>query len=341
MHADTVINGNHRVPSLGANAIVDVVIVTWNTQVLTLQCIASLLDVLRQEDISANIWVVDNCSGDNTVSEVRSQFPEVNVIAHHCNAGFSVGNNLAIRMSRAPNVLLLNSDAFLQPNALTTMLSFLQLHPDVSAVGPQLVMANGDVQHSVVPITNPLRQVGYLAAFHCPPFSHIFRKWFHLRRDRLVSGSGARPAPLLSAACLLLRRAVFERVGLLPEDRFLYSEEDDLFIRMHRAGMVAFYLPKAQVLHLCGASSEVNRKAPDPHEHFHRSRLRYLYQHYQSDTWFIYWSHFLFFGWSFIFARMKNILRGNVDDAAYVEVYRALLQLNRTEHLRPSNLRSK
>ncbi|MBU3910158.1 MAG: glycosyltransferase family 2 protein [Gammaproteobacteria bacterium] len=316
------------------NDVVDVVIVTWNTQALTLRCLASLRGVLRQEAINASIWLVDNCSKDDTVSEVRSKFPEVKVIAHHCNAGFSVANNQAIRVGRSPNVLLLNSDAFLRDGALSKMLRFLHLHPDVSAVGPRLMMANGEVQHSVVPITNPIRQLGYLAAFHFPPLSRIFRRVFQHRRDRYVSGNEARAVPLLSAACLLLRREVFERVGLLPEDRFLYSEEDDLFIRMHRAGLTSFYLPEAKVLHLCGASSDGNIKTPGPNEHFHRSRLRYLYQHFQAATQFIYWSHLTFFGWSLIFVKMKNALRGNADDAAYVNAYKVLLQLNRTEYLK-------
>jgi GT2 family glycosyltransferase len=314
------------------DTLVDIIIVTWKTREMTCKCVGDALQRIEEENIPAKIWVVDNNSGDNTVETLKERFPSVSVIAHTSNAGFAIANNIAIRLSSAPYVLLLNSDAFLHENALTRMLDLLKKNPDVMAAGPRLIMGSGEVQHSVTQITTPLSQVSCLTSFYFPPFENFFRKRFHQRRDRLVAGDHARVVPLLSAACLLIRRNALEKIGLFPEDRFLYSEEDDFFCRMKRAGLKSMYVPEAEATHLCGESSKRTARKVKSDDFFIRSRLKFLFRHYPRAVHFTFLTHLFFFSWCAAFAGIKYALRKRDSDQQYMHDARVLIGIVREEY---------
>lgn len=322
---------------MSGNAVVDIVIVTWKTPELTCRCVGDVLGKIDAEGIAAHVYVVDNDSQDGTVEALQSRFPGITVIENDRNAGFSVANNMAIRRSSAPFVLLLNSDAFLEAGCLTGLLAVMQGDPGVGAVGPRLVLASGEFQHSVTQITSPWSQLGCLLAFHFPPFDRFFRKLFYGNRDVLIAGEAPRDVPLMSAACLLVRREVFARVGLLPEDRFLYSEEDDLFFRMRRAGFRSVYLPSARALHLCGESSRGRAEVVRSDDHFTRSRLKFLFQHYPQYRFFTFATHWLFYSWSSWLCKLKCLLRGSESDGIYYANARLLVNISVAEYARIKN----
>jgi GT2 family glycosyltransferase len=312
--------------------LVDIIIVTWKTREMTCRCVGDVLQRIEKENVCAKVWVVDNNSGDGTVEELKERFPGISLIAHTSNAGFSVANNIAIRLSSAPFVLLLNSDAFLHENCLTTMLDVMKKKSDIMAAGPRLIMGSGEVQHSVTPITTPLSQVGCLSAFYFPPFESFFKKRFHRRRDNLVAGDHSRIVPLLSAACLLIRRSALDRVGLLPEDRFLYSEEDDFFCRMKRAGLKSMYLPTAQATHLCGESTKNASKKVKTDDFFIRSRMKFLFRQYPRAAHFTFLTHLFFFSWCATVAGIKYTLRNSGSDRQYLHDARILIGIAREEY---------
>lgn len=315
---------------------VDIVIVTWNTRELTCKCVESVLGVVSAESISSTIWVVDNNSSDGTVETLHELFPEVQVISNERNAGFSVANNIAIRRSASPLILLLNSDAFLHPGCLSRLVSEMRNSPSLGAVGPKLFLESGDVQHSVTNITSPISQFGYLLAFYFHPFDRWFRPFFSRSRAALVSGSEQRDAPLLSAACLLLRRDVLEKIGLLPEDRFLYSEEDDLFFRMRENKIRSMFLPKAEATHLCGASTKTSERRIKTDDHFIRSRLRFLFKYYPKSHLFIFLMHWGFFSWCKKVSELKYAMKKRCSDQDYISGYKLLITIVKEEysHLR-------
>ncbi len=317
---------------MSSAAMVDIIIVTWKTRDLTCRCVENVIEKTSNEAISAHIYVVDNYSQDGTVSTLRSQYPDITVIENNRNAGFSVANNIAIRCSKAPFLLLLNSDAFLKNNCLTRLLSTIKSDPVTGAVGPRLVLPSGAVQHSVTQITSPWSQLGYLLAFHFPPLSQKLKKLFHKNRDTLVLGTAPRHVPLLSAACLLVRREVFDKVGLLPEDRFLYSEEDDLFFRMKKAGYRSIYLPSAEALHICGESSSKNVETVRNDDHFSRSRLKFLFQHYPQYRFFTFITHIFFYSWSCCVCKLKTMLRDSETDKIYYANARLLVSIVLAEY---------
>src|ERR1700759_4573045 len=85
-----------------------VVIVSWNTRQLVLNCLASLEST--RQNIPMEIILVDNASADNTVEAVRQQFPDTKIIESGGNLGFAKGNNLGLKIATGEFIALINSD---------------------------------------------------------------------------------------------------------------------------------------------------------------------------------------------------------------------------------------
>src|SRR3954451_24854374 len=103
----------------GSDALVDVAIVTWNTRETTLEAIASLL--AAEPAGMLQVLVRDNASSDGTAEAIAAAYPEVALDAGEANLGFAGGVNTMLQRSTAPWCLLLNSDAWPEPGAISRM----------------------------------------------------------------------------------------------------------------------------------------------------------------------------------------------------------------------------
>src|SRR5579859_2016473 len=113
-----------------------IVIVSWNTAALLRACLQSLL--AAGAGLSLEVIVVDNASSDDSGLVVQREFPTVRLIQNATNAGYARANNQGLDASRAPYVMLLNSDTQVPPATLPGLLSFIANHPAAGAVGPRL-----------------------------------------------------------------------------------------------------------------------------------------------------------------------------------------------------------
>jgi GT2 family glycosyltransferase len=134
---------SHRLAAQpGEECRLSIIVVTWNTRELVLDCLASVNAALASPPhgarLAAEILVVDNGSADGTQEAIRERCPGVRVIALPANLGFAAGCNAGLRAIRGRHVLLLNSDARVMPETLERCVGFLDRHPDVAIVGPQL-----------------------------------------------------------------------------------------------------------------------------------------------------------------------------------------------------------
>ena len=125
---------------------VSIVLVCWNTRDLLLACLASLAEAVG--DLRADVWVVDNASGDGSVEALRSRFPHVHMIANARNIGFAAANNQAIMRSAGRYVLLLNSDTLPPPGSIARLVRFADDRPSAGIVGPLLLYPDRRVQHA-------------------------------------------------------------------------------------------------------------------------------------------------------------------------------------------------
>ena len=266
--------------------ILTVVIVSYNTAALLRQCLAALL---QSEGPSLDIWVVDNASRDGTIEMLRAECPTVRLLPQAQNLGFAAANNVALRAMgfsgqrtrvapasgattsiRGPSsefVLLLNPDAEVRPEAIATLLDFMRSHPRTGMTGAQLIYPDGRFQHS---------------AFHFPGISQTFLDLFPLNHrlmdSRLNGRYPRRRSPFAVdhplGACMLLRGAAIQEVGLLDEGYFMYVEEVDWCRRLRQAGWEVWCEPRALVVHHEAQSTGQFREAM--YVQLWRSRDRYF-----------------------------------------------------------------
>ncbi len=255
-----------------------VVIVSWNVRALLQSCLNSVIESLRSDkgsQLSCELVVVDNASADDTVGMLREEFPQVHVIANDENLGFTRGNNQGIASSDGRYVLLLNPDTEVLGDALGEMVTYMEAHHRVAALGPRLLDPDGQVQSSRRRF--PDVHTAYLESTFLQPWfseSSALRRYHVLDRPDDVT----QDVDWVVGACLLLRREALDDVGLLDDRFFMYSEELDWCYRAKKLGWEVAYVPKAQVIHYMGRSSE--QVLPLRHIQFQRSKVLFFKKHH-------------------------------------------------------------
>jgi hypothetical protein len=202
---------------------------------------------------------------------LQAKYPQVTLIANAVNRGFTGGNNQGIAASRGRYVMVLNPDTEVLGDALDQLVMYLDGHPDVGAIGPQLLNPDRSLQSS-------RRRFPTLAtAFFESTWlqgTAPQRILTHYYMDD-VPVSPTHEVDWLKGACTVFRRAVLDCVGVYDERNFfMYSEELDLCRRVKAAGWKIVYLPEAQVVHYVGQSSQ--QAVAARHIHFQTSKVRYF-----------------------------------------------------------------
>jgi GT2 family glycosyltransferase len=226
-----------------------IIIPTFNTANLTLEC---LQDLHASSARSAyEIIVVDNASTDGTVQDITRQFPHVQIIANKQNLGFSKACNAGARVAKGRYLCFLNSDTRNVIAGIEMLREWLDKHPQTGIVGPELRSPDNQlIQMSWV--WNPIL-TGELFQQYLAPYSlrhSAFRRkcvaWLQ-RKSRHVS--------IICGACLMIRRATFDRLAGFDEDFELYFEDSDLCYRCHQAGWEIDFVAQAKIVHHLGQST--------------------------------------------------------------------------------------
>ena len=248
-----------------------IVLLTWNGRELVLGCLASIgREVRGRSDagrIEVQTIVVDNGSNDGTADAVAGRFPWVELVRLPRNRGFAAGNNAGLARARGRHVALLNDDTVVLHDALERCVRHLDSHPEVGAVGPQLLHPDGRKQnsiHSYPTLLGELVPRGVLET--------LFPRRFPSKR---LEHPGPIDVEAVLGACLLVRREALDAVGPLPEEYFFFLEETDWLFRIARAGFRIVHLPAARLVHLHGASTKKRVPLPTRIE-YHRSLYRFF-----------------------------------------------------------------
>ncbi len=192
------------------------------------------------------VIVVDNASEDNSADLIEREFPAVHLLRGSVRQGYTPNMNRAIRASRGRFIALLNDDAEPVGEALVRLSAFLEQHPAYGAVGPRLVNVDGTFQSGPRGEATPLALLCHLSGLdRLVPRSARFGTFSQPHRDPNQSGDMA----TASGACLVLRREVFETVGLLEDHLPLGPDDVELSDRMRQAGWKLHYLAGAIVVH--------------------------------------------------------------------------------------------
>jgi N-acetylglucosaminyl-diphospho-decaprenol L-rhamnosyltransferase len=234
-------------PGDGAATDLSVIVVNWNTCKLLNACLQSVES--DRHDLAVDVFVVDNGSSDGSADLVRERFPAVLLIANTSNRGYAAANNQAVERAPGRYLLLLNSDAELEPAALRTLVAYADDHPEAGVIGPKLLNPDGSLQPSGGRFPTPASTVASLLGLN----RLTGRPRYGTRRDYEV------PAEVdeVSGAAMLIRRSVIDQIGGLDEG-FAWGYEDiDFCLRARQAGWRVHYVPAARVVHQWGASQRL------------------------------------------------------------------------------------
>lgn len=239
-----------------------VVIVNYRTAGLTLDCLRSLAPQITAIDL-ARVVITDNLSGDDSVSRIQKAIDEngygawATVMPLPANGGFAYGNNAGVRpaleSSEKPQyVLLLNPDTVLRPNAIDELIKFMDAHPDVGIAGSRLEDPDETVQVSAFRFHSLFSE--FESGIKFGPVSKVLGRW----RVAPPPPEHACPTDWVCGASMIIRREVFEKIGLLDERYFMYYEEVDFCLKARRAGFPCWYVPGSRVVHLVGSASQLS-----------------------------------------------------------------------------------
>lgn len=247
-----------------------IIIVTYNSRQEIDACLESLVG--HTAPFPTTITVVDNASPDGTAAHLRSRWaPEVQVIDAGGNVGFARANNLGIRATDSEYVLLMNPDTVAPPGAIQTLVRGLAAYPSAAIAGARLLGPTGFPELSWGPTITPwneFKQKFFSGLYH-RKVRRIVRKVDKLSRQ-------AREVAWVSGACMVIRRADLDAVGLLDERFFMYTEDVDLCLQMTRRGRAILYVAGAEVLHHRGRSAGRN---PDTERRYRESQIAYYEKH--------------------------------------------------------------
>lgn len=244
---------------------VSVVIVTRSNRRYLEPCLASLIGPSFRH--SYDVVVVDNGSTDGTQAWLGATYPAVTLIDNGENVGLSRACNQGIAASSGRYVLLLNDDTLVTPEALDTLVDFLDRTPDAGAAGGRLMNEDGSVQACFNDFST-LREEALIATRLGE------RLWPGY--PSTMDATTVQRVGWICSACLMLRRAALDRIGLLDEEYFIYGDEVDLQYRLQQAGWGVYFVPGADILHYGGRSLDRWRRR----RMVYRGKMLFYRKHY-------------------------------------------------------------
>ncbi|WP_263971762.1 glycosyltransferase [Leptolyngbya ohadii] len=301
-----------------------VVVLNYRTADLTIGCLKSLVPEIETLP-ETQVYVVDNCSADGSAEKIAAaiaaaEWQWATFLPLSQNRGYAAGNNAAIRQilsgETLPDyILLLNPDTIVRPGALSALVEFMERHPEAGIAGSRLEDLDGTPQRSAFRFPSVFSELD--DGLRLGVVSKLLESW-----------TVAPPVPesecetdWVAGASMIVRRSVWEQVGLMDEDYFLYFEELDFCLAAKRSGWSCWYVPQSRVVHFVGQSSGVTDTKIAPKRrptYWFDSRRRYFTKNY--GWWYAVLSEIL---WAVSFAlwRVRRAIQRKPDtDPPYLLV---------------------
>ncbi len=259
---------------------ISILMVTYNSRGHLPACLNSISAETR---VPYEIIIVDNASHDDTVEQVRTNYPQIRLIENKQNVGFAVAVNQAARVSTGRYLLLLNPDTVVQQDAIDRLTAFLEANPVVGICAPRILSTAGRIRHNCFAFETPWSFFWF--GVGVGPL-HRVRDWMLRRNDWDIAADTPQKVEAVTGAVLLVRRELFERLGGLDERFFMYCEDGDFCLRARKAGSTAMLVPNAVVSHSGGASTPESsvRLNGMIGQHLLNSRYRYIQKYWGSGA---------------------------------------------------------
>lgn len=228
-----------------------IIIVNWNSVEYLDKCIASVLKSLS--GIAYEIVVIDGGSFDGCKQMLLEFYPQVRFIQCDDNLGFAKLNNKAYQIAQGRYLFFLNPDTEIVEKAVNILFDQLENLPEAGAVGSRLLNGDRSVQTSCIQ-SFPTIMNQFLDA----EMLRLLWPQAHLWGNGILFSGVKEPQQIdvISGACIMVKRDVFEQVGLFSEDYFMYAEDLDLCYKIKALGYENYYIPLAEVIHYGGGSTK-------------------------------------------------------------------------------------
>ena len=222
-----------------------IVLVCWNNKAYLDPCLKSLYEGGLKS--SFDVIVVDNGSTDGSQQMLAEKYPQVMLIQNAGNVGLGKASNQGIEATNGRHVLLLNNDTIVNGPALDVLVEYLDAHPEAGATAGKLLNPDGSFQSGFAPFSTLLEE--FLIVTHIG--ERLWAGYPSHGDSNEIKATG-----WMSSACLLVRRAALDKIGLLDESYFIYGDEADLQYRLNKAGWKVVFLPNSSISHFGGRSMD-------------------------------------------------------------------------------------
>jgi len=240
-----------------SDEIVSIVVVSFNTRSMTIDCLKSI--VAETRDVPYEVIVFDNASTDGSLDAIQEEFGSnscFTIIRSSENLGFACANNEASKHAKGSFLLLLNPDTIILNNAIRAVVDFAGHNPDNGIWGGRTVFADGTLNPASCWGDYTLWWIfcGSTRLYRFFPRSRLFnpRAYPGWMRDSV------REVSVVTGCFFLIRRDFWEELEGFHSDFFMYGEEVDLCLRARAAGARPIITPDAELVHHGGASEHIS-----------------------------------------------------------------------------------
>lgn len=261
---------------------VSIIIVNWNSGKYLQETIESLVE--KTKNISYELIIVDNNSNRDEesflyIQNVLSKWNNFTFIKADENLGFSKANNIGMSISKGRNLLILNPDVVFSNNIIEILSNYLDNNEEVGMVGPKVLNPDGSFQQPCLrgkpyPKDTLFHIVGLAKAFPKNEYFNGYAMW-NVDRDKINE------CWALSGCCMMIKKFLYEQIGGMDEQFFMYQEETDWGIRTKNVGKKVVYNPNAVVTHYHGVTTrKIQTKSVLI---FTQSMLKFFKKHFWND----------------------------------------------------------
>jgi GT2 family glycosyltransferase len=227
---------------------ISVIIVSYNTIEITKIALRHLF--ASRQNYELKIFIIDNASVDHSAEVLRDEYTNITLIENKVNVGFGRANNQVLRYINSRYVLLLNTDAFVEPDTIAKTVQYMDTHPQCGVLGVKFLGRDGELQPSCRYFPTPwnifLNRTG---------LNRIF-KHAKMVDDMSWDHATVRNCDWVPGCYYLIRKEVIDQIGLFDPRYFLYYEEIDHCFAAKKAGWQVTYFPFTTVVHLGGESAK-------------------------------------------------------------------------------------
>ncbi len=248
----------------------DVIYVNYNSSELVENSLNSLFKV--RTGLGLNAFIIDN-SGNYVRDYEDNCGLNIKVLQPGSNQGFSKANNLAVSKCESEYFCFLNPDTIVVQDFFSPIIRFIESNPQAGACAPKLVYSDGSYQNS-----SGSKMGLWYEFFEATMLIALVRRVQRKRIESLAESGEPLKVGWVSAACMIVRRTVFEKAGGFSEEFFLNYEDIDLCRKLEDSGFQNYLFTNLQCVHLDHKSFDSNFELLVYSRY--ESRLIYAKRHY-------------------------------------------------------------